>query len=247
MHVESHGGVGLRRLLLVLALAVLVAVAVAAAPAAAAPASTTLTVTAQSTSVDWGSTAVLNGILQTTDAPTLPVDQQQVLVQYAAYPIGPWTTADTVTNQAAPYTSGEYTYPWTAARNYYWRMDFLGTTEWAAAVGNYEYVKVRPVLGKPSRPSSIKHGKKFTVSGSLKPKYPAGSKNVQVKAQKYSGGKWKAYKTYTATTADSGSYSKYSVKLSISNKGKYRFYATTANTSTLAAGKSAYSRSMKIK
>ena len=90
------------------------------------------------------------------------------------------------------------------------------------------YVKVKPVLGKPACPSSIKAGKKFTVSGSLKPRYPAGSKNVKVKAQRYASGKWKAYKTYTATTADSGSYSKYSVRLSISKKGKYRFYATTA-------------------
>ena len=66
---------------------------------------------------------------------------------------------------------------------------------------------------------------------------------MSIKAQRYSSGKWKAYKTYTATTSNSGSYSKYSLRFSISKMGKYRFYATTANTTTLAAGKSAYSRS----
>jgi hypothetical protein len=231
-----------------LALATLLAATVAAAPAAAAPASTTLTVTAQSTSVNWGATAVLNGVLQTTEAPARPVDGQQVLVQYAASPTAIlWTTAATVTNKAAPYTSGAYTYSWTASRNYYWRMQSVGTSEWASATGAFIYIKVKPVIGKPSCPSSVKHGKKFTVSGSLKPKYPAGSTNVKVKAERYSGGKWKAYKTYTATTADSGSYSKYSVKFSISKKGKFRFYGTTADTSTLSAGKSPYSRSMKVK
>jgi hypothetical protein len=109
------------------------------------------------------------------------------------------------------------------------------------------YVTVVPVIGKPSCPSSIKHGKKFTVSGSLKPRYPSGSKNVSIKAQRYSSGHWKAHKTYAAVTTNSGSYSKYSLRFSISKTGKYRFYATTANTTTLAAGKSAYSRNMRVK
>jgi hypothetical protein len=235
------------RIVLLLLVVVLVGAAVAATPAGAAPTPTTLTVTAQSATVTWGARAVLNGVLQTTADPPLPVDQQQVLVQYAAQSIGPWTTAATVTNTAALYSSGAYTYSWTAGRNLYWRMNFLGTAQWASTPGAVLYVKVKPAIGKPACPSSVKHGKKVTVSGSLKPRYPAGAKNVKVKAQRYASGKWKAYKTYTATTADSGSYSKYSVRLSISKTGKYRFYATTADTTTLAAGKSAYSRSMKVK
>jgi hypothetical protein len=249
MHRRSRAGRSAATRVLLLSIVALMAVAaVAAAPAAAAPTPTTLTVTAQSTSVNWGAKAVLNGVLQTTEAPARPVDGQQVLVQYATSPTAIlWTTAATVTNNAAPYTSGAYTYSWTASRNYYWRMRFAGTSEWGSADGAFVYIKVKPVIGKPSCPASVKHGKKFTVSGSLKPKYPSGSKNVTVKAERYSGGKWKAYKSYKATTANSGSYSKYSVKISISKKGKYHFYATTADTSTLSAGKSGYSRSMKVK
>ena len=170
-------------------------------------------------------------------------------MQYSTSPSGPWTTtADSpITNSAAPYASGEYTYSWTATHKYYWRMVFEGTAEWGPRTSGVVYVKVVPVIGRPSRPSSIKHGKKFTVSGSLKPHYRSGSKNVKVRAQRYSSGKWRTYRTYTATTRDSGSYSKYSVRLSISRTGKYRFYATTAKTTTLAAGKSAYSRSMRVK
>ena len=188
-------------------------------------------------------------MLRTDENPPLPVDQQQVDVQYAAQANGPWLPApdSPVTNNAAPYSSGAYTYPWKASRNYYWRMVFAGTAEWGPKTSGVVYVKVVPVIGKPSCPSSVKHGKKFTVSGALKPRYKSGSKNVKIKAQRYSSGKWKAYKTYTATTTNSGSSSKYSLRFSISKTGRYRFYATTANTTTLAAGKSAHSHSMKVK
>jgi hypothetical protein len=236
------------RVVLLVLLVALVAAAVAAVPAAAAPTPTTLSVRAQKDTVNWGATGILNGVLQTTADPPLPVDQQQVDVQYAIQSNGPWLPAPNspVTNDAAPYSSGAYTYPWKASRNYYWRMVFEGTAEWGPKTSGVVYVKVVPIIGKPSCPSSIKHGKKFTVSGSLKPRYPSGSRNVNIKAQRYSSGKWRAYKTYAAVTTNSGSYSKYSLKFSISKTGKYRFYATTANTKTLAAGKSAYSRRMKV-
>jgi hypothetical protein len=237
------------RVVLLVLLVVLVAAAVAAMPAAAAPTPTTLTVTPQKATVNWGATGILNGVLRTSADPPLPVDQQQVDVQYAAQASGPWLPApgSPVTNNAAPYSLGAYTYSWKASRNYYWRMVFEGTAEWGPRTSGVVYVKVVPIIGKPSCPSSVKHRSKFTVSGSLKPRYPSGSKNVSIKAQRYSSGKWKAYKTYAATTTNSGSYSKYSLKFSISRTGKYRFYATTANTTTLAAGKSAYSRNMRVK
>ena len=235
-----------RPLLLVTAALVLVA-AVAAAPAAATPTPTVLTVTPQSPSVNWGAKAVLNGVLQTTVDPIQPVDQQQVLVEYAPYSVGPWTLAETVTNSAAPYSSGAYVYSWTAKRTYYWRFDYAGTAEWAPYTSNFVLVKVKAAVGKPARPASIKAGKKFTVSGSLKPRFVKGSKTVTVKAQRYSSGKWRPYKRYRATNADSGSYSKYSVRLKITRKGKYRFYGTTAATGTLAAGRSAYSRTLRVK
>ena len=70
--------------------------------------------------------------------------------------------ASTVTNSAAPYTSGAYTYSWKANRNYYWRMNFQGTAVWAPYVGMTSYVplvKVKAVVGKPSCPKSIKAGR----------------------------------------------------------------------------------------
>ncbi len=237
------------RVVLLLFTAALVATAVAAAPAAAAT-PTTLKLSPQSPSVKWGAKVILNGILQTATAPPQPVDRQQILVQYSVASVHPdWKVpADSpITNSAAPYSSGEYTYSWKATRSYYWRMVFEGAGEWLPRTSNVVYVTVVPAIGKPRCPLSVKHGKKFTVSGTIKPHYRSGSKNVKVKAQRHSSGKWRTYRTYTATTRDSGSYSKYSVRLAISKKGKYRFRATTSRTGNLAAGKSAFSRSLRVK
>jgi hypothetical protein len=237
---------GTRALLLVV-IAVLVAAAVAAVPAAAAPTPTTLAVTPQSTLVNWNATGILNGVLQTAENPPRPVDQQLVEVQFATTSLGPWTTAATVTNSSAPYTSGAYTYSWVASRNYYWRMNFAGTAEWGAKVGNVVYVKVKPRLGKPRCPASAGPNQAFRVYGSLKPQFDAGTKTVKVRAQRYTSGKWKAYRTWLATNADSGAYSKYSVRIKLPAKGKYRFYATSAGTSAFAAARSTFSRQLKVK
>ncbi len=152
-----------------------------------------------------------------------------------------------MTNSAEPYTSGAYSFDWKAERNYYWHMVFDGTPDYLGKTSNVVLVKVRPALGKPACPVSIKAGKKFSVSGALKPKAVAGSRTVKVKAQRYASGKWRTYKSYTATNADSGSYSKYSVKIKITRKGKFRFSATTTATTILVAGKSAYSRTLRVR
>jgi hypothetical protein len=233
---------------LLLFAAALASALAAAAPATAAPTPTKLTVTAQSPSVDWGATAVLNGVLQTATEPPLPVDQEQVLVQYAVTSVGPWHDAATVTNTAAPYSSGAYTYSWTTSRNYYWLMTFAGVPDvWGPSAGAVTLVKVKPVLGRPACPASVRARRTFIVSGSLKPRSRVGSRTVKVTAERYARGKWTAYRSFVATNADSGSYSKYSARVTISRLGRYRFRAATADTAKLAAARSAYSRRMFVR
>jgi hypothetical protein len=248
MHRQPHAGHSVTRLTLFLvAAAVLVTAAVAAAPAVAAPTATELALEPQRPTVTWNATAVLNGVLQTDTAVPLPVDGQQVLVQYREPRSSLWITADTITNTPAEYGTGAYTYSWRIVQSYYWRMVFEGTADYAADTSQIVYVKVRPVLGKPACPASIKVRKRFTVSGSLKPQFDAGSRTVKVRAQRYSSGRWRTFGTYAATNADSGAASAYSARISISRTGKYRFYASSAGSSTFASARSAFSRSLRVK
>jgi hypothetical protein len=103
-------------------------------------------------------------------------------------------------------------------------VTFLGNGECAAADGNAAKIGVKPILGRP-----------------------AGTKTVKVRAYRYVNRRWRIYKSYTATNADSGDYSKYSVKLSIGKKGKYRFRAVTSSTAQFAAASGPYSRTLLVK
>jgi hypothetical protein len=227
-------------------LAVVAAALVAAAPAAADPAPTTLTDGAQSNVVSWGATAILSGVLQTQEGAPRPLDGQVLRVERSASQAGPWTLVTTVTNTFAPYSSGEYAYSWRAEEASWWRMVFPGTTEWAAADGNAVLIRVKPVVGKPTCPRSVAAAKKFTVSGSLKPRFDKGSRTVKIRAYRYVSGTWRLHRAYMATNANSGAFSKYTVRLSIAREGKYRFRATTTATPQFAAARSANSRSLIV-
>lgn len=106
---------------------------------------------------------------------------------------------------------------------------------------------VRPLLGTPTCPTSVRHGTAFKVNGSLKPRFGAGTKTVTVKAYRYASGKWRFFKSYSAVNSNYSSYTKYTAKIVISRRGKYRFKASMAATSTSLAATSRYSRTLTVK
>ena len=58
---------------------------------------------------------------------------------------------------------------------------------------------------------------------------------------------WKLYKTYKANNSDSGAYTRYWLRLSISRKGTFRFKGITAPSSSYAAATSASSKTLTVK
>lgn len=86
------------------------------------------------------------------------------------------------------------------------------------------YARVPVTLGTPVAPSRAKAYRSFTVYGTLKPRHTSGAHSVQLKVYRYSGGKYRYYKTFSTTNSNYYSYTKYkgSVKL---RSGKYRIYA----------------------
>ena len=69
----------------------------------------------------------------------------------------------------------------------YYRLSFVADTNsgFGGSLSFVVRVDVRPVLGTPKAPSSVKAGRSFTVYGSLTPRFTAGQKTVQIKVYRY--------------------------------------------------------------
>ena len=104
-----------------------------------------------------------------------------------------------------------------------------------------------PDLGAPVCPKRAKHGAAFAVSGSLAPRFPAGSKTVTVTAFRFVKGAWRPLRSYAAVNADAGAASRYSVRVTLKTPGRYRFRASTAATAEWLAATSAWSRTLSVK
>ena len=83
--------------------------------------------------------------------------------------------------------------------------------------------------------------------GRLRPSFPAGAKTVTVKVARFTGTRWVSYRTYQAVNASSDSGTRYSVKVRIPRRGRFRFKATSSATSLYAEASTSYSRAVLIK
>jgi len=246
MAVRSAGrGVRLGILFL---LAAVVAAGVAAVPASAAPTPTTLTAKAQASTIVYGKKTVITGTLATAEDPPLPVGGQWVDVYYGLSASGPWNLLAQVTTDAAQYATGQYAAAVVPTQHTWYYFGFAGTGAYAAIPSNIIDIQVRPALGKPNTPRTVRHGTKFTVWGTLKPHFTAGARTVKVKVYRMnSHRKWVWYKTVAAKNYDYRTFTKYKVSLKLTRSGTYRFRAITLATASWAAGKSVSSRWLTVR
>jgi hypothetical protein len=238
-----------RLAVLLLLAAVVLTVGILGAPGAASAAPTSLTASSLKSTVTWGGFTILTGTLMDTTTPLSPIalGGQLVRVEWSLTDLPPWTLLATVTTDSAQYYTGQYAvvvYPKTPT---WYRFNYLGSIGYDAALSNDLLIHVRPALGVPKVPSSAKVNKLFTISGTLKPRFPAGQKTVKLTAYRHKGKKWVSYKTYRAVNANSGSYTRYSLTLKISQTGRYRFTARTAATATFSPATSRTSTTLRIK
>jgi len=239
----------LARLLLLAALMLVIGVLAVPGVAGAAPNHTTsLTAKSMNSTITWGRYTILTATLMDTTT-TTALGGQFVDVEWSPTGLsGSWKLLATVTTDSSQYTTGQYAMVVYPTMKTYYRFLYLGGGGYAPADPSETLViLVRPALGVPKVPSSAKVNKSFTVSGSLKPHFPAGDKTVKLTAYRYKGSKWVEYKSYKAINADNGSYTKYSLSLKISQKGKYRFKASTAATAQFSAATTANSASFQVK
>ena len=204
------------------------------APTSLTPASVTATVT-------WGASVKLGATLKDVTSGSTLGGKTVELVQSANKtdwtPVGP----------ATPAAAGKYEASVKPAALAYYRFRFAGDASHAPSVSGIITVRVRPLLGRPQVRSVIRAGGMFSVTGSLKPHFTKGAKTVKITVYRSRAGRWVAVKALRAVNADSGSYSKYVLKMSLKAKGKYRFKATTSTTSAWAPATSSFSSTLTVK
>ena len=223
-----------------MATAVVALVGLAAAPAFAAPAATTWQLSPSSATVTYGGGVILNGTLKSGQ---VAVGGKWVEFQQGTTAAGSFQTLLMVTTSDSSYATGQYSVPVIPSQTTYYRFSWTGDADFATSNSDVVPVLVKPALGKPSGPSPVKKGKKFTVQGSVKPGAPNGPA-VKVKSyRKKSNGSWVGYKTYKATVSGT----QYKATFAINDTGTFKFKASTADSASYAAALSGYSAVITVK
>ena len=204
----------------------------------AAGVQTRIEVSARKTIVDYGASTVLSGVLWDSGDPLGEVNMggRSVTVQSASSIAGPWVDLETLTTGAAIPSVGTFSLTVTPISSIYYRVRFVAEagSKYGDSLSYMVRVGVRPLLGVPKAPSSVRSRRSFTVYGTLRPHFPAGERTVKVKVYRYKNRRWVFVRRVSATSADSGSNTRYAVKVKLITRGKYRFRAYTVATATWA-------------
>jgi hypothetical protein len=210
----------------------------------AVPDPTSLTPASLAVTVTWGADATISATLADTGSGA-PIGGQQVGLESSPDQIE-WTPVKTVASDPVTGVCRAVVAP--RERTFY-RFAYLGDAELehAASASGAITASVRPAVGTPKGPLSVKARALFSVTGSLKPRFTSGSRTVKVQVYKRKAGKWVLVRTSSAVNSDSGSYSKYTLKLRLSVKARYRFKATTRTTAVWAAATTGFSRTLTVK
>jgi hypothetical protein len=83
----------------------------------------------------------------------------------------------------------------------------------------------RPQLGAPQAPARVRAGARFTVSGTLAPRHPAGASSVEIRCSLKVGSAWTLARTVPATNTDAGDATRYAARFSLAKSGRWRLSA----------------------
>ena len=182
--------------------------------------------------VNFGSSTLLTGVLYDSGDPLREVGMgdRLVAVQTASSATGPWTHLEALTTSSVAGFTGTCTLTVTPTVSTYYRLRFVAGAGigYGSSLSLVVRVGVRPVLGTPRVPASVRAGQSFTVSGTLTPKFTAGQKTVQIKVYRNTSRRVVFIKQVSATNTDSGGTTRYGVKVKLLARGQYRFRAYIA-------------------
>ena len=83
----------------------------------------------------------------------------------------------------------------------------------------------KPQLGAPQAPALVRAGARFSASGTLAPRHPAGASSVQIRCYRKVGPAWTLARTVAATNADAGDATLYVARVSLAKAGRWKLRA----------------------
>ena len=83
----------------------------------------------------------------------------------------------------------------------------------------------RPVLGAPRAQKRVGAGDRFSVSGALSPRHPAGAHSVELRAYRWNGSAWALRRTLLTTNRDAGDATRWSVTFALGKTGRWKLTA----------------------
>jgi hypothetical protein len=200
--------------------------------------------------VDHGGTTQISGALYDSRDPLHEVGMggRSLTLRSAGSATGPWNALETLTTSSAAGSIGTCTATVAPLRPTYYQLRYAAPagSDYGSSLSYVIRVGVRPVLGKPVVPSSARAGRRFTVSGTVSPQFPAGVKTVTIDVYRVRNGRLVLTKKAAATNKAWRDDTKYGVGLRLS-KGTYRFRASTAATAAWAASTSGLSKVLIVR
>lgn len=188
--------------------------------------SPTIALSAPST-IAYGGTATVSGSLKWG---TGALAERKVSLEYS-YDNSTWSPWKTVTTNS----SGAFVASAKPIKKTYYRAKFAGDAAFASKPSASTAVLPNVYLSRPTfGRSTLTLGTTYKARGYLKPRHTAGTYPVKIAAYRYSSGKYRYVKTYSAKAFDYSSYTKYVKSIKLPAKGKWRLRAVYPASATNA-------------
>ena len=97
----------------------------------------------------------------------------------------------------------------------------------------------KPVLSVPRAQKRVAVGDRFTVSGTLSPKHPAGVGSVELRLSRWDGSSWVLRRTVLTTNRDVGDVTRYAATFALGKTGRWKIVAHASADAEHAAVSSA--------
>lgn len=198
-----------------------VTVVVRPQPEPPAPAASTVVVTSVSrTLAKYGAPYYTTGRLESGGK---PLAGRTVSLETARASSGPFVASGVSAVTAA---DGSYSLRHVPRSKTYYRVRFAGQAgTLLEATSVVRAATPRAYVRTPIAPRTMRAGRASTVYGYLKPRHTAGTYPVRIYRYRYVGGKWKRYGYVKAKASSYSSYTKYTARVKLPYRGRWKLRA----------------------